>query len=190
MTSIAELAAGVIHRTSEFGQNQHYSTGSTTEKPSSLAQIPMDTLLRLDAQGWRRIFVQYDVERETVQRLERLIFTWRPQSDYRILRNMATARRLEHASQATRDIIAEWVTYDDCDRLGHLVYGMRFTEPELPVCYAMSSAIRAIHSAVDYAREHRELTKEEIREARAELLESAGEYAELAGLGITDEPYE
>ena len=68
--------------------------------------------------------------------------------------------------------------------------GMRFTEPQIPVCYALYNAQRAVHSAVDYSRRPQGLSEQAIAAAKQELEESADEYAALASLGILEEPAE
>ena len=190
MTSITELATDTIDRTSALGWDQGTGAAAAARKPASLPQASIDLLLKLDGLGWGRFFAEHNVDHQMVRQLERLAAAWRSQSDHRTLRKIASARKHEPAGKATQAIIEEWVTYADCERLGYLVLDMGFAEPEVPVCYALCSAIRAIHSAVDYASDKRNLTGEEINAARAELLDSAEEYSELSGLGILEEPPE
>ena len=68
--------------------------------------------------------------------------------------------------------------------------GMRFTEPQIPVCYALYNAQRAVHSAMDYSRRPQGLSEQAIAAANQELEESTDEYAALSSLGILDEPPE
>ena len=68
--------------------------------------------------------------------------------------------------------------------------GMRFTDTQTPVCYALCNAERAIHSAVDYSRRPQGLSGQAIAAAKQELAESAEEYTALASLGVLDEPPE
>ena len=132
------------------------------------------------------MLAEHDVDRQLVWRLDRLVANWLTQADYRKLRAMASRRRHGPPAKATEALIVEWITEENCRRLSHLVVGMGFTEVELPIC----SALRAVQSTVDYVREDRGLTQEEIEAARNELFDSADEYTELAELGMTEEPHE
>ena len=86
--------------------------------------------------------------------------------------------------------MSEWIDDRACKRLSHLVVGMRFTDTQIPVCYALCNAERAIHSAVAYSRRTRRLSEQELEAAKQELEESAEEYAAFASLGIPEEPPE
>ena len=68
--------------------------------------------------------------------------------------------------------------------------GMRFSELQIPVCYALCNAQRTVHSALDYSRRPQGLSERAIAAARQELEGSADEYAALASPGIMDEPPE
>ena len=190
MTTISDIATETIHRTAGFGW-----APETDERPYDRAIRPLprvttDELLRLDGPAWGRLFADHDVDRQLVLQLDRLVANWRVQSDYRKLRNMASHRTHEPVLKATENLLSEWVTEDDCRRLAHLVLGMGFGEPQLPICYALCSALRTIQSAIDYTKSDRGLTEGEIKAAKDEIAAAHDEYAELAALGIIEEPSE
>ena len=188
MTTISDIAIETIQRAEGFGW-----TNKPDEQPYGTAvrplpQVPAKQLLALDGPAWDRLLANHDPGRQLTLQLDRLVANWLAQSDYRELRNMAYQRRHEPVLKATENLLSEWVSEDDCKRLAHLVLGMGFTEPELPVCYALSNALRAIRSAIDYTKPDRGLTEREIETAKDEIAAAHEEYAELAALGIIEEP--
>ena len=190
MTTISEIATETIHHTAGFGWIPDLDERPYSRATRPLPQVTTDDPLRLDGPGWGRLFADHDVDRQLVMQLDRLVANWRMQPDYRELRNMASHRRHEPVLKATENLLSEWVTEDDCKRLAHLVLGMGFVEPELPICYALCSALRAIQSAIDYTKSDRGLTEGEIEAAKDEIAAAHDEYAELAALGIIEEPSE
>ena len=187
MTTIAELATQTIERTSTFDLLPSRHLAENEKGPICRDDVSKDALLRLDARGWGRLFAELDVDRQVVRQLDRLVATWRSHQDYRRLRQMALDRRHEPQAKATEALLSEWVTEEDCKRLGHLVVGLGFSDPELPICYSLCSALRAVQSSLNYAKSDEYLNEEEIEAARNELFESSDEYQELASLGMTEE---
>ena len=190
MTTISDIATETIHRTEGFGWTPQQDERPYDRQTRPLPQVTTDYLLSLDGPAWGRLFADHEVDRQLVLQLDRLVANWRVQSDYRKLRKMASHRRHEPVLKATENLLSEWVTEDDCKRLAHLVLGMGFVEPELPICYALCSALRTIQSAIDYTKSDRGLTEEEIEAAKDEIAAAHDEYAELAALGIIEEPSE
>ena len=115
---------------------------------------------------------------------------WLTQEDYRQLREIASKKTDLPAGGAVEVVFSDWINDSACKRLSHLVMGMRFTEPQIPVCYALCNAQRAVQSAVDYSRRPQGLSEQATQAAKEELEESADEYAALASLGILEEPPE
>ena len=191
MTSIRETASETLHFTAGLGRdNAGGLSPEITASPAPLAGIPWESLLQLDRPGWAQVFADNDVDRDYTRRLDRLVATWLTQEDYRELREIASKKTDFPVSGAAEATFSDWINDSACKRLSHLVMGMRFTEPQVPVCYALCNAQRAVHSAVDYSRRPQGLSKEAIAAAKQELEESADEYAALASLGILEEPAE
>ena len=190
MTTISDIATETIHRTAGLGWIPELDERPYYRAIGQLPRVTTDELLTLDGPGWGRLFADYDVDRQLVLQLDRLVANWRVQSDYRKLRKMASNRRHEPVLKATENLLSEWVTEDDCKRLAHLVLGMGFVEPELPICYALCSALRTIQSAIGYTKSDKGLTEEEIEAAKDEIAAAPDEYAQLAALGIIEEPSE
>ena len=190
MTTISDIATETIHRTAGFGWVPEPDERPYDRANRPLPRVTTDDLLRLDGPAWGRLFTDHDVDRQLVLQLDRLVANWRVQSDYRELRERASRRRHEPVLKATENLLSEWVTEDDCKRLAHLVLGMGFVEPALPICYALCSALRAIQSAIDYTKSDRGLTEREIEAAKDEIAAAHDEYAEQAALGIIEEPSE
>ena len=190
MTTISDIASETIHRTAGFGCIPEPDERPYDRATRPLPRVKTDDLLTLDGPAWGRLFVNHNVDRQLVLKLDRLVANWRVQSDYRELRKMASRRRHEPVLKATENLLSEWVTEDDCKRMAHLVLGMGFVEPELPICYALCSALRTIQSAIDYTKSDRGLTEREIEAAKDEIAAAHDEYAELAALGIIEEQSE
>ena len=191
MTSIRETASGTLNFTAIFGfANTDNPWPEITASPTPLAGIAWEPLLQLDGAGWVQVLAGNDVDRDFTRKLDRLVATWLTQEDYRELREIASNKTDLLAGGAAEAVFSDWINEGACKRLGHLVLGMRFAEPQIPVCYALCNAQRAVHSAVDYSRRPQGLSEQAIAAAKQELEESADEYAALASLGILDEPPE
>ena len=191
MTSIRETASATLDLTDLLGRP--YPLGpraEATASPTPLGEIPWDLLLQLDKSGWAQVFAENEANQDFTRSLDRLVAAWLTQEDYRELREIASKKTEMPASEAAEAIFSDWIEITACKRLGHLVLGMRFTEPQVPICYALCSAERAVHSAVSYSRRQQGLTEQEIAAAEQELEEFAEEYAALASLGLLDEPPE
>ena len=191
MTSIRETASETLHFTAALGwANAAGLSPEITASTSPLAGISWEPLLQLDAPGWVQVLADNDVDSDYTRRLDRLVAAWLTQDDYRQLREIASKKTDLPVGGAAEATFSDWINDSACKRLSHLVMGMRFTEPQVPVCYALCNAQRAVHSAVDYSRRPQGLSKEAIAAAKQELEESADEYAALASLGILEEPAE
>ena len=191
MTSIRETASETLHFTAGLGwANVGGQAREITANPTPLAEIAWEPLLQLDAPGWAQVFADNDIDRDFTRRLDRLVATWLTQDDYRELREIASKKTDLPAGRTAEAVFSDWINDSACKRLGHLVMGMRFAEPQVPVCYALCNAQRAVHSAVDYSRRPQGLSEQAVAAAKQELQESADEYAVLASLGILEEPPE
>ena len=191
MTSIRETASETLHFTAGLGwADAGGLSPEITASTTPLAGIPWEPLLQLDAPGWAQVFADNDVDSDFTRRLDRLVATWLTQDDYRELREIASKRTDLPVGGAAEAVFSDWINDSACKRLSHLVIGMRFTEPQIPVCYALCNAERAVHSAVDYSRRPQGLSEQAIAAAKQELEESADEYAALASLGILEDPPE
>ena len=191
MTSIRETASETLHFTAGLGWANAGGPGAEiTASTTPLAGIAWEPLLQLDAPGWAQVFADNDVNSDFTRRLDRLVATWLTQDDYRELREIASKKTDLPVGGAAEAVFSDWINDSACKRLSHLVMGMRFTEPQIPVCYALYNAQRAVHSAVDYSRRPQGLSEQAIAAAKQELEESADEYAALASLGILEEPAE
>ena len=115
---------------------------------------------------------------------------WLTQEDYRELRAITSKKSDLSVGEAAEAVFSDWINDRACKRLSHLVMGMRFSELQIPVCYALCNAQRTVHSAMDYSRRPQGLSERAIAAAKQELEGSADEYAALASLGIMDEPPE
>ena len=185
LTSIRETASETLYFTAILGLANAIGPGpEITLHPSPLAGILWEPLLQLDAPGWARVFADNDVDRDFTRRLDRLVAAWLTQEDYRDLREIASKKTELPVGGAAEAVFSDWINDRACKRLSHLVMGMRFTEPQIPVCYALCNAQRAVHSAVNYSRRPQGLSEQAIAAAKQELEESADEYAALASLGI------
>ena len=191
MTSIRETASETLHFAAGLGWANAGGPGAEiTASTTPLAGIAWEPLLQLDAPGWAQVFADNDVDSDFTRRLDRLVATWLTQDDYRELREIASERTDLPVGGAAEAVFSDWINDSACKRLSHLVIGMRFTEPQIPVCYALCNAERAVHSAVDYSRRPQGLSEQAIAAAKQELEESADEYAALASLGILEDPPE
>ena len=188
MTSIRETASETL----QFAAGLNWTNARDPEPASTtpLAGIPWELLLQLDAPGWAQLFADNDVDRDFTRRLDRLVATWLTQEDYRELREMASKKTDLPVVGAAEAVLSEWIDDRACKRLSHLVVGMRFTDTQTPVCYALCNAERAIHSAVEYSRRPEGYSEQAITAAKQELEESAEAYAAFASLGIPEEPPE
>ena len=191
MTSIRETASETLDFTAALGwANAGGLSPDITASTPPLAGISWEPLLQLDAPGWAQVFADNDVDRDFTRRLDRLVATWLTQDDYRELREIASKKTDLPVGGAAEATFSDWINDNACRRLSHLVMGMRFTEPQVPVCYALCNAQRAVHAAVDYARRPQGLSEPATQAAKQELEEYADEYAALASLGILEEPAE
>ena len=187
LTTISELATRTIDRTSALDPAPRAHTTQRERPTRDPKPDNRDDLLRLDGPGWGRLLAQIDDNRRLVRQLDRLVAAWRTHSDYRRLQEMAEARQHEPVARATEALLSEWVTEDDCKRLGYLIAGMGFPDNELAICYSLCSSLRAVQSALDYAKSDGYLTEEEIQAASEELMESSEEYLELASIGMIED---
>lgn len=119
--------------------------------------------------------------------MEGLVAIWLNQSDYRELRKLAQARINQPSTSAANALIGEWITEGACIRLAFLVVAMRFPDFEVPICYALCNAYRAILHEVNHARTSKGLTQQEIEDALKEMHESANEDMELSFLGFEEQ---
>ena len=191
MTSIKETASETLHFTAGLGwANASGLSPEITASTTPLAGISWELLLQLDAPGWAQVFVDNEVDRDFTRKLDRLVATWLTQEDYRELREIASKKTSLPVSGAADAVFSDWIDDSAGKRLSHLVTGMGFTEHQVPVCYALCNAERAVHSAVDYSRRPQGLSEQAIAAAKQELEESADEYAALASLGVLEEPAE
>ena len=191
MTSIRETASETLHFAAGLGWANAGGPGAEiTASTTPLAGIAWEPLLQLDAPGWAQVFADNEVDRDFTRRLDRLVATWLTQEDYRELREIASKKTSLPVSGAADAVFSDWINDSACKRLSHLVTGMRFTEHQVPVCYALCNAERAVLSAVDYSRRPQGLSEQAIAAAKHELEESDDEYAALASLGILEEPPE
>ena len=191
MTSIRETASETLHFMAGLGWAIADGLNSEiTASTTPLAGIAWEPLLQLDAPGWAQVFANNDVDSDYTRRLDRLVAAWLTQDDYRQLREIASKKTDLPVGGAAEATFSDWINDSACKRLSHLVTGMRFTEPQIPVCYALCNAQRAAHSAVDYSRRPQGLSEQELEAAKQELEEHADEYAALASLGILEEPAE
>ena len=188
MTSIRETASETL----QFAAGLEWTKAGEPEPASTtpLGGIPWEQLLQLDAPGWAQLFADNDVDRDFTRKLDRLMSTWLTQEDYRELREIASKKTSLPVVGSAEAVLSEWIDDRACKRLSHLVVGMRFTDTQTPVCYALCNAERAIHSAVAYSRRTHRLSEQELEAAKQELEESAEEYAAFASLGIPEEPPE
>ena len=191
MTSIRETASETLDFTAALGwANAGGLSPEITASTPPLAGIAWEPLLQLDAPGWAQVFADNDIDRDFTRRLDRLVAAWLTQDDYRELREIASKKTDLPVGGAAEATFSDWINESACKRLSHLVMGMRFTEPQVPVCYALCNAQRAAQSAVDYSRRPQGFSEQAIAAAKQELEESADEYAALASLGILEEPAE
>ena len=189
MKSISETASATLDLTALLSWPYPVDpSAATTVSPTPLAGIPWEKLLQLDTPGWAQAFADNEVDQDFTRNLDRLVAAWLTQADYRELREIASKKTELAAGEATEVIFSDWIGSSACKPLSHLVLGMRFAEPKVPICYALCSAERAVHSALSYSRKSPGLSDKEIAAAKLELEESAEEYAALASLGILDEP--
>jgi hypothetical protein len=188
LTSIRETASETLQFAAGLDWTNAGDPGPASTTP--LAGIPWEQLLQLDAPGWAQLFADNDVDRDFTRKLDRLVSTWLTQEDYRELREIASKKTDLPVVGAAEAVLSEWIDDRACKRLSHLVMGMRFTDTQTPVCYALCNAERAIHSAVAYSRRTRRLSEQELEAAKQELEESAEEYAAFASLGIPEGPPE
>ena len=191
MTSIRETASGALNFTAFLHLvNAVGPWPGITASTTPLGGIPWEQLLQLDAPGWAQLFADNDVDRDFTRKLDRLVSAWLTQEDYRELRKIVSKKTDLPVVGAAEAILSEWINDRACKRLSHLVMGMRFTDTQTPVCYALCNAERAVQSAVDYSRRPQGFSEQAITAAKQELEESAEEYAALASLGIPEEPPE
>ena len=188
LTSLLEMATTAIRQTQELHRLPAREEPPNSPENEHSGREYMESLLALDTPGWERLLAENSTYQPLRGRLERLIASWLSHSDYRELRGLAQARTEQPLARATEDIIREWITHWACIRLAFLVAGMRFPDLETPICYAISSACRAVQHEVNYARTPKGFTQEEIKAAAAELQESAEEHMELASLGFEENP--
>ena len=185
LTSTRETASKTLYFTAILGLANGIGPGpEITLHPSPLAGVLWEPLQQLDAPGRARFFADNDVDRDFTRRLDRLVAAWLTQEDYRDLREIASKQTELPFGGAAEAVFSDWINDGACKRLSHLVMGMRFTEPQIPVCYALCNAQRAVHSAVNFSRRPQGLSEQAIAAAKQELEESADEYAALASLGI------
>ena len=191
MTSIRETASETLHFTAGLGWAIADGLNSEiTASTTPLAGIAWEPLLQLDAPGWLQVFANNHVDRDFTRRLDRLVAAWLTQDDYRELREIASKKTDLPFVGAAEAVFSDWINDSACKRLSHLIMGMRFTAPQVPVCYALCNAQRAVNSAVDYSRRPQTLSEQELEAAKQELEEHADEYAALASLGVLEEPPE
>ena len=161
MTSIRETASETLHFAAGLGWANAGGPGAEiTASTTPLAGIAWEPLLQLDAPGWAQVFADNEVDRDFTRKLDRLVATWLTQEDYRELREIASKKTSLPVSGAADAVFSDWIDDSACKRLSHLVTGMRFTEHQVPVCYALCNAERAVLSVVDYSRRPQGLSEQ------------------------------
>ena len=188
MTSIKEIASETLEITAGFGWA--HVAGAKPAIPVAQpyqAGTGWEPLLRLDAAGWTQFLADNNVDGYFTRKLDRLVATWLTQQDYRELREIASKTTDAPCDITAETVFSEWIDEEACRRLGHLIIGMGFTEPHIPLCYAFGNAHRAVHAAIAYSQRERGLNELELEAAKRELEDHADEYATLSSLGIIEE---
>ena len=160
---------------------------SITGEPTVI-DLTTEELVKLNYAGWMNTLQDLGLGEEYIQRLEELVANWMGQQKRRELRRLARERSHQNLETAQDELIEEWITDQDCHRLAQLIKEREFTQPRIPVCYAVSDARRTIESTLRFIRNMRAMTKEEIAAGDQELQENQDEYDYLSALGMLEEP--
>lgn len=188
MNISVRLAHDTLELIADINRNQ--SAEGQAAKPVTHMES-VETLTALNYGEWmKRIMEQEEDWGETAETLQELVANWMGQYRRRDLRHMAKDWVREPEDRATTRLLELWVTDNDLRRLAQLVTERKFSEPQTPVCFAVSDARRTVKSTLHFVRHDRKLTPREIAQANREMEENRDEYNYFASLITADEPGE
>ena len=189
MNITAKLAHDTLALISDINRTQPV-VKQETAPASSLDAMPVETLAALNHAGWMKLLMEKDDWRETEGKLQEVFGNWMGQYRRRDLRHMAKDWTREPEARATDRLLELWVTEDELKRLAQLVTEREFPETRIPVCFAIANAQIWVRSTLDFVRDDRKLTPEEMAEGLREMEENKDEDDYFASLGMLSKPGE
>lgn len=187
MNITTELAERTLTLIADINRTQP-AVEQETAPASSLDVMPVETLAALNHAGWMKLLMEKDDWRETEGKLQEVFGNWMGRYQRRELRRMAKDWIREPEDKATTNLLELWVTEDELKRLAQLVTEREFSEPRTPVCFAIANARIWVRSTLDFVRDDRKLTPDEMAEGLREMEENKDEDDYFASLGMLSKP--
>ena len=189
MNITAKLARDTLALIADINRTQP-AVEQETAPASSLDSLPVETLAALNHAGWMKLLMERDDWRETEGKLQEVFGNWMGRHRRRDLRHLAKDWTQEPRDKATDRLLELWVTEEELKRLAQLVTEREFPEPKIPVCFAIANARITVRSVLDFVRDDRKLTPEEMAEGLREMEENKDEDDSFASLGMLSKPEE
>ena len=158
--------------------NTPYTPVSKT--PGSNADPVLGYLVNLDKPEWYRLLDTQGYPRTLMFDFDDLVATWLSQADYMRLLELARRPPMISLTDEADDLFDLWIDESHATRLIELVKGLEEFEPRiLAGAYAISSALRAAKSALEYSRKQAGFSDREIEKMMSYLQDTppAGEEA-------------
>ncbi len=183
MNITAKLARDTLALIADINRTQPAVEQETTPA-SPLGTMSVETLAALNHAGWMKLLMERDDWRETEEKLQEVFGNWMGRYRRRDLLHMAKDWVREPMDKATDRLLELWGTEDELKRLAQLVSERKFPEPQTPVCFAIANARITVRSVLDFVRDDRKLTPEEMAEGLREMEENKDEDDYFASLGM------
>ena len=131
---------------------------------SSDADQVLGHLVNLDRPGWYRLLTTNDYPSTLILDFDDLAATWLSQADYMRLLELARRPPMISVVDEVDDLFDLWIDESHAIRLIELVKGLEDYQPRIFAgAYAISSALRAVKSALEYSRKQAGFKDEEVQ---------------------------
>ena len=168
--------------------NRTSPTDGQVAEPATLMES-VETLTALNYDRWMQRLMEEDW-RETEGKLQELFANWMGRYRRRELRHLAKDWIREPEDRATDRLLELWVTENELKRLVQLVTEREFPDARIPVSFVIVGTRTTVRSVLNFVRNDRKLTQEEIAEGLREMRENKDEDDYFASLGMINEPQE
>ena len=151
----ALLTGSDIQRDFALGPDLSASTPYTpvSRTPSSDADPALGHLVNLDRPGWYRLLTANGYPSSLMFDFDDLVAKWLSQADYMRLLELARRPPMMNMAEEIDDLFDLWIDESHAVRLIALVKGLENFQPRiLAGAYAISTALRAVKSVLQYSR--------------------------------------
>lgn len=161
-----------IQRDFALGPDLSASTPYTpvSRTPSSNADPLLGHLVNLDRPEWYRLLTANGYPSSLLFDFDDLVAKWLSQADYMRLLELARRPPMMNMAKEIDDLFDLWIDESHAVRLIALVNGLENFQPRiLAGAYAISTALRAVKSVLEYSRKQFGFSDTEVRKMMSYL---------------------